>query len=77
MTEGDFSGMGEDKLASMDTEMLKSIVTSVGNGEHMSNFKFDQQSVENVLTNPNSRFKSAEARKALQTIAATKGWRYQ
>jgi len=77
MSEGDYSTMGEDKLAAMDTEMLKSIVTSVGNGEDMNNFKFDQQSLENVLTNPNSRFKSAEARKALQTIAATKGWKYK
>lgn len=77
MSEGDFTGMGEDKLRAMDTDMIKSVLTSVGNGASMDSFKFDQASVEKALTEPGSTFKSAETRKALQTIAATKGWRYQ
>lgn len=77
MNGGDFKGMGEDKLRSMDTDMVKSILTSVANGANMGAFEFDQASVEKALTEPGSTFKSAETRKALQTIAATKGWRYQ
>jgi hypothetical protein len=74
---GDFSGLGEEKLAALDADMLKGVVSSINEGHaSVGDFKFDKQSVENVLTNPNSRFKSAEARKALQTIAASNGWKY-
>ncbi len=76
-TGGDFSTLGEDKITQMDADMLKGIVTSVGHGESLSNFKFDQASVEKALTDPNSKWGNAEARKAMQTIAASKGWRYK
>lgn len=75
---GDFSKSGEDKLAAMDPEMLKSIVSSIHEGHaSVGDFKFDRNSMESLLTNPNSRFKSAETRQALQTIAASNGWKYK
>jgi len=75
---GDFSGLGEDKLAALDSDMLKGVISSINEGHaQVADFKFDQRSLESVLTNPNSRFKSAESRKALETIAASNGWRYR
>lgn len=76
MTNGNFSGLGEDKLLGMDADQLKSIITSIHAGEDQGRFQFNQQAVESVLNDPTARFKSAEARRALREIAIRKGWNF-
>ena len=68
----DFSSLGEEKLAALDDKALKGIINSVQQGSaSYGDFRFDQKSLEALLNNPNSRFKSADTRKALETIAGS------
>jgi hypothetical protein len=68
----DFSSLGEEKLAALDDKALEGIIDSVNKGSaSYGDFRFDQKSLEQLLSNPNSRFKSANTRKALETIAGS------